>query len=188
MSGMVLQLEESNHKGDDELQERVFVLLDGSGSIVAAVGPSISCESALSQSRIDAEDYSMGPVTPVSPKTIEMTLRDWGPYSREGVLHQARRISDEKGIPLTTEATERRFRNARDRELAAALWLVWLDKDKEGTVSLVRLYEAVCQIETFVLYWDADGLVTFDQFPSSEAAAQHVSEFTDKAFEQGQKG
>lgn len=188
MSGIVLQLEDSNHKEDDELQERVFVLLSDSGSIIAAAGPDISCDGEFAECGIDDEDYSMGPVLSVSPETIEVILRGWGPHSREGILRLARRISDENGTPLATEATERRFCKARDREFAAALWLVWLDRNKKGTVSLVHFHEAVCQIETFVLYWDADALVTFDQFPSSEAAAQHVSEFTDEVFERGLKG
>lgn len=178
---VVLQLEDLNHKGDDERQERVFVLLDDNGSIVAAAGPDTNCACAFSQSRINIDGYTLGPVFPVSPETIEMTLRDWGPCSREAILRQARQISDQKGIPLTTQATERRFCKARDREFAAALWLVWLDRDRKGTVC--GLYRAACQIETFVLHLDEDELVTFDQFPSLEAAAQHVSEFSTKAFE-----
>lgn len=187
MSGVVIQLEDSNYKEADELRERVFILLNDGGGIAAAAGPGLNCDGAFSRAEVDVEDYSIGPVFPVSRETMEMVLRDWGPFSREGILRQARRIADEKGMPLTSEATERRFCKARDREFAAALWLVWLDRDKEGTVSLAGFHEAVCQIETFVLYWDVNALVTFDQFPTSDAAAQHVSEVTDMAFERGPK-
>jgi hypothetical protein len=181
----VIQLE----KRDEHEGERAYVLLDDDGSIITVVGPEVSCDisanrcvSALTAVGFDEQEFVVGPVVPVSEETMQMFLRSWGPDSRLGIIRRARKYCKDHGMVLSTEASTERFDRAGDRELAAALWFLWLEGESTGasTNALEDSFprHAACQIGPFVLYWDEDGRLSCDEYPSAEAAAQRVAELS----------
>jgi hypothetical protein len=175
-------------KRDGHEGERAYVLLDDDGSIIAVVGPEVSCDisanrcnSALTDIGFDEQEFVVGPVVPVSEETMQMFLRSWGPDSRLGIIRRARKYCKDQGMVLSTEASTERFDRAGDRELAAALWFLWVEGESTGAStnaldeSGFSTHEA-CQIGPFVLYWDEDGRLSCDEYPSAEAAAQRVAQ------------
>jgi hypothetical protein len=172
MSKTVIQLEVPNGRGT---KRSAKVLLNDPGSILAVDDTRVElhCSDA-------GEAIGYGPVIPVAPETIGMFRRNWGPTSRQGILREARRICEGKGVPLSTEATDRRFDRASDRELAAALWLVWLDRGKGETVTHPLGRGAAWRRDAFLLYWDEGESVTYDHFSTTEAAEERLAEVSDE--------
>ncbi len=182
----VIQLE----KRDEHEGERAYVLLDDDESVITVVGREVSCDisanrcvSALTAVGFAEQEFVVGPVVPVSEETMQMFLRSWGPDSRSGIIRRARKYCEDQGMVLSTEASTERFDRAGDRELAAALWFLWVEGESTGA-STNALDESgfptheACQIGAFVLYWDEDGRLSCDEYPSAEAAAQRVAELS----------
>jgi hypothetical protein len=190
MSKTVIQLERRNgsHADPGEL-ERAYLLIDGNGDVIAFLGPEVSCaihakrcRSTLVENGYDPDEFVVSPIIWVDAETIEMYVRSWGRDSREGILRQAREICEHHGVSLSAEASTERFDKAGDRELAAALWFLWLDRGSTG-LSLGNCApdagfckEEVCQIGAFVFCLDEEGRVTAVEFPSVSEAAAYVSE------------
>jgi hypothetical protein len=113
---------------------------------------------------------------------MDMFVSTWGRDSRTALLREARKVYTRNGLRLSTEATTERFERAADRELAAALWILWLDGERTGAALANCSPEAsfccdeVCQIGSFVMYLDGEGRVRFAEFPTVAAAAKRVSE------------
>lgn len=186
MGKLAIQLE--RHPDPHEL-ERAYVLYAEDGSILTVAGPDISCNiessrcsAALKDLGFNEREFSVGSVVQVDAATLQMYVRNWGRDSRQGLVREAREVCENNGVVLSSEAMTERFKNAGDRELAAALWFLWLDGERTGVclgncspdASYCR--DEVCQIGAFVFYLDEEGRVTFDEFTTVAAAEERVSE------------
>jgi hypothetical protein len=184
MSKIAMELKREDQR-ESERRERIFVLLGDDGGIVGVVGPVSSApgsrEEAFAQSGYSAEDYPAGQEIYVSAKTIESYARSWGVASRPGLLRAAREICARKGVPLSIMATRSRFDYAIDRELAAALKLLWHEGDHcvipmRGSNASDCVDEA-CQVGPFV-FCVKDGNVTTSEFVSVADAERHLESTT----------
>jgi hypothetical protein len=144
------------------------------GAVVTVIEHSgADAAGALEHAGVDS--YIMiGAFVHVSRDEIEWHLRNWGPMSRPRILLRGEELCRPEGS-LAELASQSMFRLAleEDRELLAALWVMW-KQDGKGREAHEPGVVTV-QIDRYLLC-EKDGTVTVQEYRSVAVASDRLSD------------
>lgn len=156
--------------------QRVFVVLDEQGEIVAAVDEGYDGRNALARAGIDATISQLD--ISVDGPTYTRTLRDYGPECRRAIIEQANKLLGQGESSNLQDASESsRYEGSDDKLLTAAVDRIAMNGDYDEQANGGG--EWVARVGRFILHESELGFVTLRAHDQSGEAEQTFNELAE---------